>query len=148
MTLAFDDRCIANTEYAAYRSGALAPSVVPAAAVWEPSARFSGNRNPNAGWPGGGPAGTGERYSRTLTLDNRTDRRSQPALSAEDFAGKPRSAVSEQARQKGNYALGAVFGFSVFLGTLAAGMGLVDGTDTAGSLGTADSAVTQQATLN
>mgnify|MGYP007066164177 CR=1 FL=1 len=148
MTLAFDDRRIANTEYAAYRSGTLAPSVVPAAAVWEPSVRVSENRNPNAGWLGGGPAGVGHRYSRTLTLDNRTDRRSQPALSAEDFAGQAREAVSEQARQKGNYALGAVFGFAVFLGTLAAGMGLVDGADAAGSLGTADSAVTQQATLN
>ncbi|WJY89911.1 hypothetical protein CCONF_06945 [Corynebacterium confusum] len=148
MTLAFEDRRIADTEYAAYRSGTLAPSVVPAAAVWEPSVRVSENRNPSAGWLGGGPAGVGDRYSRTLTLDNRTDRRSQPALSAEDFAGQPRGAVSEQARQKGNYALGAVFGFAVFLGTLAAGMGLVDGADAAGSLGTADSAVTQQATLN
>lgn len=148
MTLAFDDRRFANTEYAVYRSGAIAPSVVPAAAVWEPSARVFGNQNSNASWPGGGPAGTGERYSRTLTLDNRTGRRSQPALSAEDFAGQPLGAVAEQARQKGNYALGAVFGFAVFLGTLAAGMGLVDGTDATGSLGTADSAVTQQATLN
>ncbi|MDD7582321.1 hypothetical protein ACEE23_05865 [Corynebacterium sp. 32222D000AT] len=148
MTLAFDDRRIANTEFAAYRTGSRTPSVVPAAAVWEPSVRDFGDRQGAPAWSGHGPAGVGSRYSRTLTLDNRTDRRSQPALSAEDFAGQPRGMVSEQGRQKGNYALGAVFGCAVFLGTLAAGMGLVDGPESASSMGAVDSAITQQAHLN
>lgn len=148
MTLAFDDRRIATAEYAAYRSGSRTPSVVPAAAVWEPSVRDFGDRQGAPAWSENSPAGVGSHYSRTLTLDNRTDRRSQPALSAEDFAGQPRGMVSEQARQKGNYALGAVFGCAVFLGTLAAGMGLVDGPEVASSMEAVDSAVTQESQLN
>lgn len=91
-----------NNSFAGHRTRPAASTVVPAAAVWEPS--------------GFREASGAERAVRTLRVDDRTQQR---------LPAPPRSTWQDRARRRREtavtYLVGAVFGFCVVGATLLAG---------------------------
>lgn len=93
------------------------PVVVPSASVWDVERGYgSAVRGTESSW-----------YVRTLRVEDRTTDRSNrtSAGGSGNRSNRVRNSVGES--NTGNYALGAVFGVAVFVGTLLGGLASTEG---------------------